>query len=226
MGVHWGIPCLQALIPEELFDTIEAAQVDPNWPISDTDRLELKDGSTGELIKAVDSSKFYRLRRDKFRHMLLQGINVVWGKELVDIEYSSDGVTVTACFADGSRDSGNLVIGTDGPHSRVRQLLVGEERAKVEPTDFATTMCFTQHTREHALFLRAPPHHPLYQVGAHPQGMFGWLSLHDGEDPDRPESWTVRTVCPGLAGPITDFGTCCSSFTTSVSKSLVTMRTE
>lgn len=193
MGVHWAIPCLQELLPEELFATIEETQVDPHWPTSDTDRLELKDGSTGQLIKSVDSSKFYRLRRDKFRHMLLQGIDVRWGKELVNIDYSKDGQTVTAVFADGNKDSGTLLIGTDGPHSRVRSLLVGAEEGKVQPTDFATTMCFTQHTREHALFLRAPPHHPLYQVAAHPQGTFAWLSLHDGDDRDHPENWTVST---------------------------------
>lgn len=194
--MHWAIPCLRELIPEELFSTIEAAQVDPRWPISENDRLELKNGSTGELIKSVDSSKFYRLRRDKFRRMLLQGIKVCWGTELTGIEYSDDGRTVAVYFSDGTKDVGSLVVGTDGPHSRVRQLLVGEDNARVEPTEFATTMCFTQHTREHALFLRAPPHHPLYQVGAHPQGTFAWLSLHDGEDPDHPENWTVSTSFP------------------------------
>ncbi|KAF2158985.1 hypothetical protein M409DRAFT_71333 [Zasmidium cellare ATCC 36951] len=190
MGVHWAIPCLKELLPEEVFATIERTQVDPHRSTSDTDRLTLLNGATGELIKSVDSSKFYRLRRDKFRKMLLTGLEIRWGKTLDQITYSDDGLAATTHFADGTRDTGSIIVGTDGPHSRVRTLLVGEEKAKVEPTDFATTMCFTKHTREHALFLRAPPHHPLYQTAAHPMGMFSWLSLHDGEDPDHPEDWT------------------------------------
>jgi hypothetical protein len=51
-------------------------------------------------------------------------------------------------------------------------------------------MCFTRRTREHALYLRSPPHHPLYQVAPHPDGLCGWLSLHDGEDAEHPENWT------------------------------------
>lgn len=41
----------------------------------DTDRLPFKNGATGELIKEIESSKFYRLRRDKFRAMLLTGLD-------------------------------------------------------------------------------------------------------------------------------------------------------
>ena len=158
----------------------------------DTDRLPFKNGATGELIKEIESSKFYRLRRDKFRAMLLTGLDdeVQWGKELQEIECSPDGTSVTARFTDGTADTGSILIATDGPHSRVRTLLLGEERARVTPIDFASTMCFTKHTREHALFLRSPPHHPLYQVGPHPEGYCGWLSLHDGDDIDHPENWT------------------------------------
>ncbi len=122
--------------------------------------------------------------------MLLKGIDVHWGKEICDINYSADGTTVTAKFADGTQDTGSLLVATDGPHSVTRTLLVGPEHAQVTPINFATAMCFTQHTREHALFLRAKPHNPLYQVAPHPDGYCAWLSLHDGDDPDHPENWT------------------------------------
>jgi 2-polyprenyl-6-methoxyphenol hydroxylase-like FAD-dependent oxidoreductase len=178
-------------VPTHVFGQIEAAQVDPHVATKDTDRLPFKNGATGELIKQIESSKFYRLRRDKFRAMLLTELDqeVQWGKELEDIIYSLDGATVTARFTDGTEDTGSILIATDGPHSKARTLLVGEERAKVTPIDFASTMCFTKHTREHALFLRSPPHHPLYQVGPHPKGYCGWLSLHDGDDINHPENW-------------------------------------
>ncbi|KAB5575398.1 hypothetical protein GE09DRAFT_1091864 [Coniochaeta sp. 2T2.1] len=191
-GLHWGCEPLRALVPGHVFAQIEATQVDPHVATKDTDRLPFKNGATGELIKEIESSKFYRLRRDKFRAMLLTGLDddVQWGKELQEIEYSPDGTSVTARFTDGTADTGSILIATDGPHSRVRTLLLGEERARVTPIDFASTMCFTKHTREHALFLRSPPHHPLYQVGPHPEGYCGWLSLHDGDDIEHPENWT------------------------------------
>ena len=190
MGLHWAIPALQSLMPDNLFETIQNTQVDPHRPTKDTDRLPFVNGRTGELIGEIKSDKFYRLRRDKFRTLLLDGLDVRWGKAVQEITYSSDGSTVTAKFADGTQDSGSLVVASDGPHSTIRTLLVGEEKAQVTPTDFATTMCFTKHTRERALFLRAEPHHPLYQVAPHPNGCFGWLSLHDGDDVEHPENWT------------------------------------
>ncbi|KAL2802741.1 FAD/NAD(P)-binding domain-containing protein [Aspergillus granulosus] len=170
-GLHWGAEPLRALVPAHVFAQIEAAQVDPHVATKETDRLPFKNGATGELIKEIESSKFYRLRRDKFRAMLLTGLGneVQWGKELQEIVYSPDGTTVTARFTDGTADTGSILIATDGPHSRVRTLLVGEERARVTPIDFASTMCFTKHTREHAIFLRSPPHHPLYQ---------NWIFFH------------------------------------------------
>ncbi len=86
--------------------------------------------------------------------------------------------------------TGCLLSGTDGPHSTVRQLLVGADKAKVVPIDYAATMCFSQHTRDHALYLRSLPFHPLFQCASHPAGYFAWLGLHDVPDPESPETWT------------------------------------
>lgn len=169
---------------------LQDTQVDPHVPTTEGDRLPMHNGATGELIREIKSCKFYRLRRDKFRDLLLQGIHVHWGKCLSGITYSQDGHRVTAKFADGTEETGSMLIGCDGPHSVVRTLLVGPEEAKVTPIDFASTMCFTKHTRDHALLLRAQPHHPLYQVAVHPAGYCAWLSLHDGDDVDHPENWT------------------------------------
>ncbi|KAJ5191485.1 uncharacterized protein N7498_010470 [Penicillium cinerascens] len=189
MGLHWGLEPLEYLMSAEILKQIEQTQVDPHVATKDTDRLPMYNGQTGELITEIKSHKFYRLRRDKFRAMLLQGIDVQWGKSVCDIVYSPGGERVSVKFEDGTEELGALVIATDGPHSTVRSLLVGEEAAKVTPIDYASTMCFTRHTREHALFLRAQPHHPLYQVAPHPNGYCAWLSLHDGDDSEHPENW-------------------------------------
>lgn len=190
MGLHWGFPFLRDLIPERLLADVQHAQVDPHVPTNDEDRLPMYNGETGELIREIISSKFYRFRRDKLRALLLKGISVRWGKCLSGVTYSAVGRRVAARFTDGTEVTGCILIGCDGSHSAVRALLVGHENAQVTPIDYACVMCFTKHTREHALFLREKPHHPLYQVASHPAGYCAWLSLHDGEDVDHPENWT------------------------------------
>ena len=190
MRLHWAIPALEALMPDDFIAKIQGTQVDPNIPTSVADRLPFINGQIGERIGEIKSSKFYCLRRDKFRQLLKGGLNIKWGKELADIIYSADKTKVTARFTDGTEDTGKLLVESDGTHSTVRELLVGAEKAKVTATDFATAMCFTKHSRERALFLRAKPFHPLYQVAPHANGYFGWLSLHDGDDVDHPENWT------------------------------------
>ncbi|RDW65893.1 FAD-dependent oxidoreductase [Aspergillus mulundensis] len=193
-GLHWGIEPLRGLVPAHIYAQLEAAQVDPHIDLDDpvTNRMPLHNGATGDLIMDIQFAKIYRLRRDKFRAMLLTDLadaEVQWGKELANITYSPDGAIVTATFTDGTSDTGAILIGADGAHSKTRTLLLGSEKAKVTPIGFASTMCFTRHTRERALFLRAPPHHPLYQAGPHPDGYSAWLGLQNGEDKDHPENW-------------------------------------
>lgn len=190
MGLHWAVGALQYLTSEELFARIQDTQVNPNIPTNDADQLPFINGQTGKVIGELKSDKFYRLRRDKFRALLMEGLDVRWGKDIGDISYSADGRKITARFADGTEDTGSLLIASDCPHSAVRTLLVGSEKAKVTPIDFAATMCFSKHSRDKALFLRSKPHHPLYQAAPHPNGYFAWLSLHDGDDPIAPENWT------------------------------------
>lgn len=189
MGLHWAAPALQSLIPESLFSRIQSTQVDPHTPTKDVERLRFINGRTGEVIGQAAIEKFYRLRRSKIRTLLLEELDVNWGKSITDITYSKDGETVTASFADGSHDTGSILVGTDGPHSSTRSILVGAETAKCTPIDFAATMCFGNLPRDKALFLRSDPHHPLFQCAPNPSGTFAWLGLHDVPDPSDPESW-------------------------------------
>lgn len=189
MGMHWAIPILQSIIPEDLFARIQSAFTDPNTPAPETDTLRFFHGQTGEMINEISSSPVYRLRRSKIRSLLMEGLDVREGRQLVDVEYSQDGRRVTAKFADGGADTGCLLVGSDGPHSTIRSLLVGGENAKTTPIDYAAIMCFSKLPREIALAIRSAPYHPLFQCFIHPSGSFAWLCLHDASDPDRPEDW-------------------------------------
>src|SRR5207247_7417751 len=53
---------------------------------------------------------------------------ISFNKKLADLERTGPGVTL--CFSDGSSAHADAVVGADGVHSRVREILLGPERPK------------------------------------------------------------------------------------------------
>ncbi len=82
---------------------------------------------------------------------------------------------MSARFEDGTEITGNVIIGSDGPKSSVRRLLVGLERTQLTKTP-VTLLNFTQtYTAEQALHLQQL--HPMYKIGYYPgTGETFWLS--------------------------------------------------
>lgn len=99
------------------------------------DRMEYR-SHTDELLSDIDLSPLvekvgqrpYPVSRTDLQQMLLKAVgeaDVRLGCRCVDIEEDSSGVT--AIFADGTRTTGDVLIGADGVHSIVRPHVVGEE---------------------------------------------------------------------------------------------------
>ncbi len=76
----------------------------------------LPDGTTTQTIKRAD---LYRALYEAVRG---RGIEVHHGKRLIDAEVLANG-GVKASFEDGTRATGDVLIGADGIHSRVRQII-------------------------------------------------------------------------------------------------------
>ncbi|MEU0882595.1 NAD(P)/FAD-dependent oxidoreductase [Lentzea sp. NPDC005914] len=73
---------------------------------------------TGDPSRVVTRAELYqRLRELTVEHQ----VKVEYGKRLVDVENHENGVTAT--FADGSTESGDVLIGADGIRSRVRTII-------------------------------------------------------------------------------------------------------
>lgn len=94
-------------------------------------------------------------------------------KRLVDI-HPHDG-TVTAEFADGTDVTGSCVIGADGPRSRVRRILLGEDKGAPSAMPYvATRTIVTYPTAEQALHVRSA--HPVNVMAFHPDGIWAWIN--------------------------------------------------
>lgn len=73
---------------------------------------------TGTVTRTVARSELYVALRDEAAR---RGVEMAYGRRLVDAQSSDDGVS--ARFADGTAAEGDLLVGADGLHSRVRTLV-------------------------------------------------------------------------------------------------------
>lgn len=127
--------------------------------------------------------------RSRLRSLMAEGLtDVHFGKKLESIEYADDGKSVTAHFADGTAETGRLIVGADGSQSRVRSLLLGPEKAKLKRLPLAATFVTASFPREMALRLRGSVH-PIINGFIHPDNMMGMFAILDAADKDHPENW-------------------------------------
>lgn len=188
MGMHWGTSALRGLLNDSIWERIRAVQVDPSSPVVEHDELRFTNARSGELLSALPVQRFYRLRRVKLRTLLSEGLDIRYGKHLVNVEYSRNENIVTLFFNDGSAASGRLVIGADGAHSTTRQHLLGSSLGSIRHLPYVATFIQAKFTAKQALYLRQ--FHPLYLPGVHPSGYFCFFGMQDVEDPRKPETWT------------------------------------
>ena len=93
--------------------------------------VRVLNGRTGAVEGEVPSSgDFRRFLRSRLRALIADGdgdgngrLRIAYGKRLERISYGGD-ETVTAHFADGTAETGRLLVGADGSQSTVRRLLL------------------------------------------------------------------------------------------------------
>src|SRR5262245_15270757 len=73
----------------------------------------------GAVSVVVKRGALHRIIREA---ALRQGVPIMWGKTLADIDITADNAVI-ARFADGTTAHGDFLIGSDGLHSRTRQII-------------------------------------------------------------------------------------------------------
>jgi 2-polyprenyl-6-methoxyphenol hydroxylase-like FAD-dependent oxidoreductase len=117
-----GSRALHACLPQRLYDTFVATCALPiryfNMLTEQMAEVMSLDVPPGD--DPVSSEK--SVNRSTLRQVLLTGMEdvVYFGKSFTRCERGDDG-TVTACFADGSSVTGDLLVGADGTSSGVRR---------------------------------------------------------------------------------------------------------
>ena len=91
------------------------------------------------------------------------------------IDQSSDGASVTAIFEDGTEATGNILIGVDGGKSKVREYLLGPEKAEVQQLPLLGCQCISTLPADLAQKFRSQTNGPSL-LGTHPLGICSFMS--------------------------------------------------
>jgi 2-polyprenyl-6-methoxyphenol hydroxylase-like FAD-dependent oxidoreductase len=140
--------------------------------------------AVGRVIGQIDSSNAVQkfgaghltIKRGRLHRALRQaassrGVEIEFGKKLVDVQSSPDSVTVY--FADGTSATGDLLIASDGIHSRTRRVVFPE----APPPTATGNIGFGG-------FVRAPglvPVDGFLRMTFGRRGFFGYVAAPDGE---------------------------------------------
>jgi 2-polyprenyl-6-methoxyphenol hydroxylase-like FAD-dependent oxidoreductase len=165
--IHWGYEIIQTLVPPELWAQIETTYCNPNASSEVSEGITFFNGHTGELLFSSPPSVIKRLLRHKLRKLLTTGIDIRWNQGVKSVE--ADGENVHITFEDGSKTTVDMVVGADGPRSKMREILLGEEAARCAQSDFVcgyTSMVLGREKAE--LALKA---HPLWTMAYSEMGV-------------------------------------------------------
>jgi 2-polyprenyl-6-methoxyphenol hydroxylase-like FAD-dependent oxidoreductase len=146
----------------------------------------IRDGLTGKKKIQVSFPFIRRVNIQKTKNNLSTGLDIKYGKKLVDI--SESGNKVTAHFEDGTSESGNIIIGADGGHSQVRRWLLPEDLAAQEVLPFQFMNFSFTLPADKAVWLDNEMNHNV-DVATHPKSMYMGLFLLDKPDVSKPETW-------------------------------------
>ncbi|CAD6593135.1 MAG: hypothetical protein ASARMPREDX12_006858 [Alectoria sarmentosa] len=194
-GIYWAHGPLGECLPEAIRAQLNTATVDPSRTPSPEDFIRMVNGETAEELFRVPMPNVIRLKRSSFRALLAEGLNVQYGKKLSAISQTPNDKgepTVTATFEDGSSATGNLLVGADGAKSKVREYLLGSEKAALQPLPIIGCHATLTLPADIARKLIAELDGQVFVLAFNPARICVFFVVHDIPDHERPETWEWR----------------------------------
>ncbi|KAL0933715.1 FAD-binding domain containing protein [Colletotrichum truncatum] len=190
--IHWGMATLTELLPERALKKIPSAVCNPYLDFSEWDEsIPGYDGNSGEMLFKNPTPGARRVSRRRFRKVLVEGLDIKWGKTLGSLSAVDDD-TMHLTFDDGTSVDANYVLGTDGVSSKVRELLVGVEAAKPIPSGFMIANCIVKYGDAEKVNMIVKSH-PVcaLMLGS---GVMAGCGVMSVEDPNDVASWETFWV--------------------------------
>ncbi|KAL1988839.1 hypothetical protein VTN96DRAFT_7723 [Rasamsonia emersonii] len=199
MAIHWALDRLERLFPADVFAKLADVSCNPAIPIDAGGNYPIIHGETGDLLAGVPYAKGLRVPRSRMRALSAEGIEVQYGKNLVDVAFNESGDGVIASFSDGTIVAGSILIGADGPRSKVREIAMGSaDKARVSKFPiFHTNMTVCYGDADKARYLRQ--RFPTSYLALSQRSFHAFQSISSMPDgPDHPESWVFHLAMAWL----------------------------
>jgi hypothetical protein len=180
MTLHWGSTHIASCLPSDLLARFNEAYADPSLTTDAVKGLPIYNGKTGDLLLEMGAEKPMRVSRKKMRNLFSEGIDVQYGKRIVgayviEDPSSHDNGRVKVEFENGDHAVGDLVVGTDGAKSRLREAIVGVDDAEL--TTIPVNLINFTYKFDAELALRIREHNKIFINSIHPDhGTMYWLS--------------------------------------------------
>ncbi|KAK2026422.1 FAD binding domain-containing protein [Colletotrichum zoysiae] len=132
LTLHWSLPALRSLLPEDLVARLPEAYVDRAAVArGEASAFPFFDLSTGELKGAsprAPENLRIRVTRERLRRLVATDVDIQWAKSFAKYEEKQGAVDVF--FEDGSSVTGRILVACDGGPSRVRRQLFPDQHER------------------------------------------------------------------------------------------------
>ncbi len=180
MTLHWGSTHIASCLPEDLVARFNECYADPSLKPGAVTGLPIHNGKTGDLIMEMGADGAMRVSRKKMRNLFSEGVDVQYGKQVVrayviDDSSSHDNGRVKVEFKDGHHAVGDVVVGTDGAKSLLRESIVGSKDSQL--TTVPVNLINFPYKFETELALQIRSYNKIFLNSIHPDhGTMYWLS--------------------------------------------------
>ncbi|KAG6058687.1 hypothetical protein E4U32_004477 [Claviceps aff. humidiphila group G2b] len=197
MMIPWDIDALRRLVPTNILEAFQ--DVVCNTGLHQTGVLEdipVYNGLTGDLLFRKPTSEVRLVTRQRLRRILVQDLDVRWGKTVDDLMSVPDGVRLS--FRNGEVYDADYILGADGWLSRIRQLLMGFIIPRLCPSGYLLATGITKYSdaSKTEAILEAGPVASI-MMGMKVVGTIGVMSV---DDPKNLSTWTTfwTKLCRGV----------------------------